>query len=134
MHVPDFVVNGVISFVVRRIHAFGDSIDWEVVKLHAIERINHILPSFLEEPIDVIVSGLVDLAKTILTSDGFLIKMAHFLTEQNFVGIIEAFKDLMWDFVKGRLSPTNVSLLSDVGELSKELGLFNHFKSNVVAV
>ena len=132
MNIPSFVIDATISFVVRRINHFGESVDWAQVKKDAFDRIEKLLPSYLEEPIETIVGGLIDLIKKVLTSEGLLTKLGNALTNRNFEGLVMAIKNFILDEIKSMTNSKPLRLAS-TATIDRTDDLIYNFCKNEVA-
>lgn len=94
--VQRIVIGFVISFIIRQLEKFQDSIDWDKVKKDATERVKALVPgTWFDDEAAKLLELVIDAAKQVLNSSEELKKILNFLAAKKYYEALSSLKLLI---------------------------------------
>ncbi len=94
--IQKIVISFVISFVIRQLEKFKESIDWKKVKVDLDERVRKIVPgTWFDDEVIMIVGAAFDTIKGVLDKSGQIKHLLELLAAQKYDEAISVLKEIM---------------------------------------
>lgn len=104
--IQKLVMGFVISFVMRQLEKFRESIDWDLIKKDLDDRVRQMMPgSWFDDEAVIVVNAAVDLMRSALEQGNTIKHLLELLSAQKYDVAMTVIKDC----VMGKLSGTNLS-------------------------
>jgi len=90
-----WVIAAVISFLIRQIGKYGESLDWDKLKADTHARIDDLLPKWLEPAFESLADSILDVVKEALSKQDDLIAIAQDVANGDLPGVFKRLSALV---------------------------------------